>query len=281
MSTQPDPLPVFPLEVQLKSLDGASARISSYGAHVLSWIPVRGDERLFLSSKTEFRPDAAIRGGVPVIFPRFGGTQFVGMGDLPKHGFARTQPWEVARANADSVVFWLSENETTRQLWPHRFLAEYTVRIGGNKLEMTLSIINTDTALLAFTVALHTYLRVDDVRKVAVGGLDGLVYRDSANGEKEARENTDRVTFPGEVDRIYFETPSTLELVDKKRTLSILSEGFPDAVIWNPGAEKCAKLADMKPDSYLQFVCIESVAVARPIQLAPGATWRGMQTLLA
>lgn len=279
MSTQPDPQPVFPPEVRLKSPDGAFASISSYGAHVLSWIPADGGERLFISPKAEFRAGAAIRGGAPVIFPRFAATEFSGMASLPRHGFARTRAWEVARVNAESAVFWLSENETTHSLWPHRFLAEYTVHIGGNRLEMTLSVTNIDIAPFTFTAALHTYLRVDNLRKASVTGLSGLLYRDSANGEQEARENAYRVTFPNEVDRIYFETPSPLQLVDEKRTLSISAEGFPDAVIWNPGPEKCAKLADMEPDGYLQFVCVEAAAVAQPIRLAPGGIWRGTQTL--
>jgi glucose-6-phosphate 1-epimerase len=276
MSTQPTPLPVFPPEVQVKSPDGASAKISPYGAHMLSWIPAGGDERLFLSTKAEFRPGAAIRGGVPVIFP-----QFSGMGDLPKHGFARTQLWEVARVNADSAVFWLSENEKTRQLWPHRFLCEYTVRVGGNRLEMALSITNIDITPFAFTAALHTYLRVDDIHRAAVTGLSGLVYRDSANGGKEMREADYWVTFSGEVDRIYLGTPAALQLVDQKRTLSIATESFPDAVIWNPGAEKCAKLTDMESDGYLQFVCVEAAAVAQPVRLEPGGIWKGTQIIFA
>jgi glucose-6-phosphate 1-epimerase len=281
MSTQPAPLPVFPPEVQLKSLDGASAKISPYGAHVLSWIPAGGDECLFLSPKAEFRPGAAIRGGVPMIFPRFSGMQFSGMGNLPKHGFARTQPWEVARVEADSAVFWLSENEATRALWPHRFLCEYIVRIGGNQLEMKFSVTNIDITPFTFTAALHTYLRVDDVREAAVVGLSSLTYRDSANGEKEVREETDRVTFPGEVDRIYFGVPASLQLVDEKRKLLISAEGFTEAVVWNPGPEKCAKLADMEPDGYLRFVCVEAAAVAKPTELAPGEIWRGTQILSA
>ena len=276
MSTQPDPSPVFPNDVQLKSPDGASARISPYGAHVLSWIRPNGDECMFLSPKAEFRLGAAIRGGAPIIFP-----QFSGMGDLPKHGFARTLPWEVARTDADSAVFWLSENETTRQLWPHRFLAEYTARIGGNRLEMTLSVTNIDISPFMFTAALHTYLRVNDVHQASVTGLRGLVYQDSANGGKESHEESDRVVFPGEVDRIYFQTPPLIQLIDENRTLSVSAEGFPDTVVWNPGAEKCAKLADMEPDGYLRFVCVEAAAIASPIVLVPGETWRGSQILSA
>lgn len=276
MSTQPAPQPVFPLEVQLKSPGGASAKISPYGAHLLSWIPANGVERLFLSPKAEFRPGVAIRGGVPVIFP-----QFAGLGPLPKHGFARTQVWEVAHLTSSRAVFWLSESDSTRQVWPHRFLAEYTVRLEDTTLEMTLAVTNTDITPFQFTAALHTYLRVKDVRQAAVTGLSGLIYRDSANGEKESREISERVTFPDEVDRIYLQTPSSLQLVAENRTLSIFAEGFPEAVVWNPGPEKSAQLADLEPDGYLQFVCVEAASVAVPIRLAPGEIWRGTQKLSA
>jgi glucose-6-phosphate 1-epimerase len=279
MSTQTDLIPAFPPEIQLKSPDGASAKISPYGAHVLSWVPAGGEECLFLSPKAEYRAGAAIRGGVPVIFPRFAESKFEGMGTLPKHGFARTRQWDVASINAESAVFWLSENDQTRTLWPHRFLCEYIVRIGGNRLEMKLSVTNIDIKLFTFTAALHTYLNVNDVLKAGVVGLKGLVYEDSANGGKRVREESERVTFPGEVDRIYLGVPSTLQLVDEKRTLFISSEGFPDAVVWNPGPEKCAKLADMEPDGYLRFVCVEAAAVGSPIKLEPGEIWSGIQTL--
>lgn len=278
MSTQTDPTPAFPPDVQLKSPDGASAKISPYGAHVLSWVPAGGEECLFLSPKAEYRAGAAIRGGVPIIFPRFNETKFEGADNLPKHGFARTGQWDVASVSADSAVFWLSENDQTRTLWPHRFLCEYTVRVGGNRLEMKLSVTNIDIKPFIFTAALHTYLSVSDVRKAEVVGLKGLVYRDSANGGEEIREVSERVAFPGEIDRIYLGVPSTLQLVDEKRTLSVSSEGFPNAVVWNPGPEKCAKLADMEPDGYLRFVCVEAAAVGNPIELAPGEIWHGVQT---
>ena len=260
--------------IQLKSPDGGLVRISPYGAHVLGWVTADGDERLFLSKKAEYRIGAAIRGGVPVIFP-----QFSEMGGLPKHGFARTQAWEVAQVSDDSAVMRLSDNDTSRALWPHRFAAEYTVRIMAGHLELMLAISNTDTAPFTFTAALHTYLRVKNAAEAGVLGLQGLVYRDSANAGRESREASERVTFRGEVDRIYIDTPSALQLIDAGRHLSVRTAGFTDAVIWNPGPEKCARLADMEADGYLQFVCMEAAAVARPVQLAPGDTWQGKQSL--
>ena len=62
-----------------------------YGAHVVSWTTADGDERLFLSPRSAYSEGAAIRGGVPVIFPQFNqrGPDF----DVPRHGFARNRRW--------------------------------------------------------------------------------------------------------------------------------------------------------------------------------------------
>ncbi len=207
--------------------------------------------------------------------------QFAGMGNLPKHGFARNLLWEVARASADSATFWLSENADTHNLWPHRFLAEYKVQINASNLYMTLAITNIDVAPFTFTAALHTYLRVADVRRASVAGLSSLNFQDSANGGQELRENADSLTFPGEVDRIYSDALSPLQLVTEKQQILISAEGFPDAVLWNPGPEKCASLADMEPDGYLQFVCVEAAVIGQPVLLLPGQTWHGTQTLSA
>ena len=49
--------------------DGASALVALHGAHVLSWIPADGRERLFLSERATFDGQAAIRGGIPLVFP--------------------------------------------------------------------------------------------------------------------------------------------------------------------------------------------------------------------
>jgi glucose-6-phosphate 1-epimerase len=51
--------------------NGATALVALHGAHVLSWIPADGRERLFLSERAKCGGGAAVRGGVPVIFPQF------------------------------------------------------------------------------------------------------------------------------------------------------------------------------------------------------------------
>lgn len=285
---RPDPTRIVPpddlslSEVVLSTPDGARAELRRHGAHVTSWTPAGGEEQLFVSRTSEFRPGVAIRGGVPLIFP-----QFAGMGPLPKHGFARSLPWELVSAGGGEAVLALQESASTLAVWPHAFRAEYHVQVAGQRLTMTLRVRNTGAQAFTFTAALHTYLRVEDVRAAAVEGLKNIQYADSARGEQESREENDRVTFPGEVDRVYFQTPHLIRLFKGSEkspdfsSLTVRAEGFTDTVVWNPGPEKGAALADLEPDGYLRFVCIESAAIRPPVHLEPGAGWQATQILIA
>jgi glucose-6-phosphate 1-epimerase len=271
-------------KIVLATTDGARAEIYLHGAHVTSWVPVGGSEALFLSPKADFRPGQAIRGGVPVIFPQFGG-----LGQLPAHGFARNLTWDLAESASDYAILRLRENENGLKIWPHKFELEYTVRIGGNQLELSLKVNNTDSAPFEFTAALHTYLRVNDVRRAAIGGLKGLWFIDKTKPStaskqmmtREAIQEDERLHFPGEVDSPYFEVVRPLQLEQDGQNIKLEKSGFADVVVWNPGPEKCAALKDMQPDGYLEFVCVEAAAVEKPIKLAPGESWVGVQRLVA
>ena len=269
--------------VTLTSSDGARAEVAVHGAHVLSW-QAAGDarERLFLSERTELRAGVAIRGGIPVIFP-----QFATAGPLPRHGFARTLPWTLVDAGAIDggrarATLRLAESEVTRAVWPHRFVAELTVTIGGAALEVALAVTNADPAPLSFTAALHSYLRVTDVAHAALLGLRGIRYRDSTAGGTERVDHDEALHVRGEVDRIYLDVPTALELWDADApALTVATDGFRDVVVWNPGPERAAALADLEPGGWSRFLCVEAATVAEPVVLAPGARWRGAQTLTA
>jgi glucose-6-phosphate 1-epimerase len=261
-------------KLTLVAADGACAEIYLHGAHVTSWVPAGSKECFFLSRKANFRGGEAIRGGVPVVFP-----QFAEMGVLPKHGFARTSLWDLVRVKDDSALFRLTDSEVTRSLWPHAFVAEYTVRVGGRQLTMTLDITNSGAEPFTFTAALHTYFSVLDVGQASVAGLTGIKFLDSANGEVELVDDQPCVRFPGEVDRVYLNSPRTVHLVDGERKLAITSVGFADIVVWNPGQQKCAALPDLEEDDYMKFVCVEAAAVDPAITLNPGSRWQGSQIL--
>jgi len=261
--------------------DGARMTIHRHGAHVTSWTPVDGRERLFLSGQTDYRPTAAIRGGIPVIFP-----QFAAEGPLPKHGFARTARWSLVDAVAVDgstfvVRFTLIDDAVTRAIWPQAFAAELRVLFGGARLSVSLSVLNSGDSAFAFTAALHTYLAVEAIDAVRVLGLARLRYRDSADGGTERIESAEEVAIVGEVDRIYFDAPQALILREPLGDLRVEQSGFSDTVVWNPGPAKAALLADLDPGGWQRFLCIEAAAVGRPVRLQPGERWVGTQTLVA
>ncbi|HET6395799.1 MAG TPA: D-hexose-6-phosphate mutarotase [Pseudoxanthomonas sp.] len=253
--------------------DGASALFALHGAHALSWIPVDGRERLFLSERSRFDGAAAIRGGVPVIFPQFGER-----GVYPRHGFARTMPWRPAGIEAGQAVFELRDSERTAA-WPHAFAARLRIALSATRLAITLDVENTGAHAFDFTAALHTYLRVDDLAQAAVQGLQGCDYEDNAGGGVLRREDNYEVAFHGEVDRIYNDVVAPLVLVDGERQLAIEHEGFPDCVVWNPGEQLAARIGDLAPGDWRRFVCVEAAAAMKPETLAPGEIWSGTQTL--
>ena len=260
--------------------DGARVELYRHGAHVTSWVPAGGDERLFVSAHSEFRPGAAIRGGVPVIFPQFG------PGPLPKHGFARTAEWEVADAGLGDdgtarARLVLRDDAATRAVWPAAFATELTVEVRGQSLAVSLGVHNPGARPLAFTAALHSYLRVSDLAAAAVEGLRGVRYRDQAAGGRDAVDDAHALHFAGEVARLYLAPPRALRLRDGAgaRTLAIQADGFPDAVVWNPGADKAQALADLGGEEYRRMVCVEAAAAGEPVEVAPGARWTGAQRL--
>jgi glucose-6-phosphate 1-epimerase len=267
--------------VTLVDGDGARATVCLHGAHVTSWVPAGEDgDRLFLSSRSEFREGTAIRGGVPISFP-----QFATQGPLPKHGFARLTTWELVssdREDADAVAsFRLTDSAETRAIWPHPFVAELTVRLAGPSISMEFTVTNPGPEPFSFTAALHTYLHVADVREAVVVGLQGTRYRDKAAGETEPEDRERELRVDGEMDRVYLNAPRVVELQEGGRTLEVASAGFADIVVWNPGAEAAAKLADMEPDGHLRMLCVEAAAAGAPVYVAPGARWVGSQTLTA
>lgn len=271
-----------PQPFTLSAPDGAQATLSLHGGHVLSWKPAGAGEQLYLSPRSEFTPGKAIRGGVPVCFP-----QFSERGPLMKHGFARTALWElvsqeVGKDDALAVVR-LRDSEATRAVWPHAFELELSVRVGGRTLDIELACENTGDAPLQFTAALHTYLRVADLDAVSVEGLSGLRYFDSVK-QAEALQRMD-LLLTGEkgvldLDRIYFGVKERPLLVaEDRRQVIVRQQGFDDAVIWNPGPDRCAKLADMPPEGWSEMLCVEAACIGRPVEVPAGESWVGRQSL--
>ena len=245
--------------------------VALHGAHILSWTS-GGNERLYISPEAIFDGHAAIRGGVPICFP-----QFNMRGSLPKHGFARTSAWTGVLAD-DALELQLHSSPATLALWPHAFTATLRIEIAPGTLQFTFLVDNTGTQPLDFALALHTYLRVHDVPTAQLQGLAAQPYWDDVAQTNRLEPGT--VMFDGEVDRVYQAAPEPLTLVDGEVQLRIVqSDTLADTVVWNPGASKCAAMADMPDTGYQHMLCIEAAQVNTPITLAAGAQWIGWQRI--
>jgi glucose-6-phosphate 1-epimerase len=264
----------------LESADGATADIYLHGAHVTSWRPAPdGEERLFLSARSEFRDSAAIRGGIPVIFP-----QFATEGPLPRHGFARTSLWSLhsleQREEGDAVAtFTLTDSPATHATWAAEFRLTLTVRVAGSRLQVMLGVENTGASPFSFAAALHTYLRVRDAEHATVVGLQGARYRESSAPALLHVDNEHAVRVSGPLDRVYVNAPRSVTLREPDRSLSVDMMDFPDMVLWNPGAAAARGLADMEPHAERAMMCIEAAVVQQPVALASEGRWHGTQTL--
>ena len=164
----------------------ASALVTPFGAHLLSWRPTGHPDVLWLSSRAVLDGTKAIRGGIPLCLPWFGSPT-----DSPTrpgqgagaHGFARTSPWmllgstQPANDAPASFSFELHHTGETSALYPHSFCARLDITAGA-ELNVTLTLTNEDDHPFAIEAALHTYLHVGDVKDVTLEGLDGERYYD-------------------------------------------------------------------------------------------------------
>jgi glucose-6-phosphate 1-epimerase len=266
--------------ITLRTSGGAQAVVSLFGAQVLSWVPARSDERLYLSPKARIDGASAIRGGIPVCFP-----QFSGLGRLPRHGLVRDRVWTVAGQRSGDgfalLTLRLAEDDGALALWPNAFAVELTIVLENDRLDVELEVENTGHAPFAFTAALHTYLRVREVENARLEGLYGHEYRDAADHDRIKRDTGDGLAVESETDRVYHDVQRPLLLRDSGRSLGIHAQGFPDVVVWNPWEERCAELPDMPANGFRHMLCVEAAAARHKIELDAGENWSGRQTLIA
>ena len=266
--------------VVVTAADGARFEAYLHGAHVTSWRAAGDDdERLFLSAASKFEDGLAIRGGIPVCFP-----QFADQGPLPMHGLVRTVPWTLVAAGrapdgAAHARFRIDE-ASAHPAWRHAFACELEVRARDKRLTVSLIATNTGSATFEFTAALHTYLRMGDVRKAVLRGLSGAHYRDKMLKRDDDVENAAELVVDRPLDRVYRRVPDVLEVADALRTLAVRATGTTDTVVWNPGPQPSLP-PDLDAGEWRNFLCVEAAVASAPIALASHASWTLSQTLEA
>jgi glucose-6-phosphate 1-epimerase len=251
-----------------------SARVATHGAHVMEWHPV-GQEApvLYLSPTALLQPGKAIRGGIPICWPWFNANP--SDPSKPSHGIARNRFWSYdgATENEQGVTLRLSlsDDETTRAIWPHAFRLEAEIFLGA-VLELKLTTHNLGTETIPLSGALHTYLNISDVGSITVQGLEQAAYLDCAGRREEMPATGEALVFREEVDRIYH-AEGAVELFDPgwKRTIVVEKSGSPSLVAWNPWIEKASALADLPDADFHKFICLEAtIANESAISVLPG-----------
>jgi len=261
----------------------AELLVAQQGAHILSYQRDGQEPLIWLNEKAAFKPGKPIRAGMPICWPWFGNLErnpesVQAMRDSSEpakaHGEVRALDWELLGIGQDGdallVEFVLPQAEGQLPGWPHNVALKLSIRL-DHALNVSLISYNCGTEAVTLSQALHTYFAVSDVRQISVEGLDGLRYIETLENWEE-REQTGDLTFTGETDRIYQDTPGVLSIVDPqwKRRIHIRSIGSSSAILWNPWTEKTARFTDMAPDGWQRMVCVETANVLSDVvTLAP------------
>lgn len=256
----------------------ATAVISSYGAHLLSYKPQAEVETIYLSPDAAWQNNTPIRGGVPVCWPWFGpaSAEFNPAAQkLPNHGVVRTEIWQVAKQTVTDTEVSLELRIETTAL-PYSNSPSYlslTLQLTEAALTLTL---NSDQGLQQ--AALHSYFNVDSVHQVSVSSLSGDYLDKVKAGERFAQQQSE-LKFTAEVDRVYLDTAGELTLKQENSAVLITQQGHDASVLWNPWTEKAAALKDLPDSGYLDFVCVETARLSltntAPLQLVQQIRYLG------
>ena len=257
----------------------STAEIYLRGAHITGFQKNGEPPLLFLSRLSQFAAGKPIRGGVPVCFPWFGQRE----GDVI-HGFARITEWDLietaATPDGGVTVRFRLPSTAANDAWPAN-RAEFVVAV-TDRLAMELIATNESTDRnFDFENCLHTYFAVGDILDVSIAGLKGAHYLDKTDKSARKLESADAIRITAETNRVYPDTPGTVEIRDAKfrRTIRVDKSGSAATVVWNPWTTQL--MPDFDPAEHRQMVCVESGNVGQnKLSLAPGKT-AGLKVVLS
>jgi glucose-6-phosphate 1-epimerase len=235
--------------------------VSLYGGQVLSWQPMGQQPVFWLSDASHYSSGKAIRGGVPLCWPWFGGEVKLPNGELSKvsnHGFARQSQWKIADIKMSASAVEITLSLTGEQLsphWPAAFELTQTLMF-DESFKQTLTMTNLSEQTLEYTGALHSYFCVGNPQETEIPALNDVLYDDKLNGCSEQKSVLKNCIGP--IDRIYHSSDSMV-IIDHKwqRELEVYGQGCQQWVLWNPGKDAEA-MVDLHAQGENEFVCLEA-----------------------
>ncbi|MDP8101534.1 D-hexose-6-phosphate mutarotase [Phocoenobacter atlanticus] len=225
------------------------ASISLQGAHLLSWQPIKTAQNvLWLSDIEPFQLGTAIRGGIPICYPWFGGKQ------SPSHGYARISLWQLSGYDI---------NEEKAKL-------EFSLFSDDDIIEAKITMIFSDICEITFKhygneqaeVALHSYFNIADINNISVTGLPTQCFN-SLTQQPEQVPSPRQITE--NVDCIYkIVSPATQHITDPtyQRKIEITHNNASNTVFWNPWHKATS---GMSKQGYKTMVCVETARLDKPL----------------
>ncbi|MFC3093561.1 D-hexose-6-phosphate mutarotase [Alteromonas sediminis] len=244
------------------------AEIALFGAHVLSFTPHHDNrQRLWLSPHADLSGKKPIRGGVPLCWPWFSNDHGREQGELPSHGFLRSQIWSLTDTEQkdETTTVTLTPDHTRSDGFDYSADVTLTVTV-GRELEVALTTTNTGKEAFTFNAALHTYFNVDNIAETRLEGLTGK-YKDKVSNWAEV-ETPSPYTFSRETDRIHLDKAEQTTLCMNAHQTLIRHYGHDSIVVWNPWGS-AASISDMDAFGYKHMLCVETAitqgAVLQPL----------------
>lgn len=229
----------------------AECKISLFGGNIVSYRPKSEEQDIFwLGDLNKFDNVQAIRGGIPVCWPRFAEEKL--NNNLPRHGFARLSNWSVGSILVDETKM-----EAELFLIPD---AKYGVDVSAklfikvtDKLECKLETTNNGDNEFMFSEALHAYFNVFSRDDTIIKGLSGCRYKSSLDGKVYDLEKD--LQIKSEFDSAFINHTGKVEIEDKglNRIITLEKTGSNTTVVWNPDRD----YAEMSPEQYKNFICVE------------------------
>lgn len=242
--------------------DFLTVTISNQGAELQSIQDAQGQEYLWQADPQFWARKA------PVLFPivgalkegcyRFEGKEYA----LSQHGFARDKTFELVDASDSEVVYRLSDDNQTREVYPFKFVLDVIYRLEQHTLVVEYRVSNPSDKALWFSIGGHPAFSLNWQKGSALSdyylefehaeSVQAALIEDGCLGNPSIEIFKDRKLIPltdhlFDRDALIFTEHSSRQITLKHKTLekslSVRFEGFPHLGIWS------------KPNA--PFVCIE------------------------
>lgn len=229
----------------------AECKISLFGGNILSYRPKTQKHNVFwLGDLNKFDNVQAIRGGIPICWPRFAQEQL--NSHLPRHGFARTSLWTLENVYVDETKMTAHLCLIPDKQYNLNICADLFIKI-TDKLECILETTNLGTENFAFSEAFHAYFYVGSRDKTQIKGVQGFQYINSLDGKNYKLDKD--LTITEEFDSVFMNHTNSVKIVDNKlkRIINLEKKNSNSTVVWNPNKN----VKEASSGQFNKFICVE------------------------